>query len=36
MLDVPEKRLEAAEFAECAAAHGELFEVVPLDLVRRP
>ena len=36
MIDVPEKRLAPDEFAECAAALGDLFEVVPLDLVRRP
>ena len=33
LLDIPEKRLDAVAFAECAAAAGEVFECVPLDLV---
>jgi len=33
LLDIPEKRLDAVSFSECAAAPGEVFEVIPLELV---
>ncbi len=33
LVDVPEKRVDADDFAACAAAAGDLFEVIPLLLV---